>query len=255
VERSVVKRASLCIFTTHRAADDFVNRFPAFAGRCHVIENGFDEAAFSGLAPARPGVSTDCMLMLHSGLIYPADRDPLQFFLALKRLLERGVLERGRVLVRFRAPHHGSAVMQRAAEVGVQEVVEIAPALPYTEALAEMMGADLLLLFQGTAFNAQIPAKVYEYMRARGQMLAITDQSGDTAALLRTFEQVGLADIASADSIEGALLHLLAQRQGASADTIARINRERVMNYTRAAQAARLDALLRKLVMPANGTS
>jgi hypothetical protein len=145
--------------------------------------------------------------------------------------------------------------MQRAAEVGVQEVVEIAPALPYTEALAEMMGADLLLLFQGTAFNAQIPAKVYEYMRARGQMLAITDPSGDTAALLRTFEQVGLADIASADSIEGALLHLLAQRQGASADTIARINRERVMNYTRAAQAARLDALLRKLVMPANGTS
>jgi hypothetical protein len=86
-------------------------------------------------------------------------------------------------------------------------------------------------------------------------MLAITDPSGDTAALLRTFEQVGLADIASADSIEGALLHLLAQRQGASADTIARINRERVMNYTRAAQAARLDALLRKLVMPANGTS
>lgn len=253
VERWVAKRASLCIFTTARAAEDFARRHPALDGRCHVIENGFDEAAFSGLKPVRPDVSPDTMLMLHSGLIYPVDRDPLKFFLAVRGLMDRGVLDRERVRVRFRAPQHGAAVMHRAAEAGIQDVVEIAQSLPYREALGEMMGADLLLLFQGAAFNAQIPAKVYEYLRAGGQMLAMTDLAGDTAALLRTFEQVGLADIASEDAIEYALSQWLFQRQSAAAAATVQINRDRVMKFTRAAQAARLDALLRELISPAIG--
>jgi len=42
-----------------------------------------------------------------------------------------------------------------------------------------------LLLLQASNCNSQIPAKVYEYLRAGKPILALTDPEGDTATLLR----------------------------------------------------------------------
>ena len=57
--------------------------------------------------------------------------------------------------------------------------------MPSRQALAEMMNADGLLLFQASNCNHQIPAKIYEYLRARRPILALTDPEGDTAGVLR----------------------------------------------------------------------
>ena len=54
-----------------------------------------------------------------------------------------------------------------------------------TRALAEQLAADGLLLFQAANCNHQIPAKLYEYLRAGRPILALTDAAGNTAATLR----------------------------------------------------------------------
>ena len=61
----------------------------------------------------------------------------------------------------------------------------LAPRLPYREALREMLDVDGLLIFQASSCNCQVPAKIYEYMRARKPILALTDPRGDTAQVLR----------------------------------------------------------------------
>ncbi len=60
-----------------------------------------------------------------------------------------------------------------------------------------MMAVDALLVMQASNCNAQIPAKIYEYLRAGKPIVGLTDPAGDTAGVLRT---AGLGDIAHLDS-------------------------------------------------------
>jgi hypothetical protein len=75
----------------------------------------------------------------------------------------------------------------------------LCPAIPYREALAEMMACDALLVMQASNCNAQIPAKIYEYLRAGKPILGLTDPDGDTAHVMR---QAGLGDIVRLDSAD-----------------------------------------------------
>lgn len=67
----------------------------------------------------------------------------------------------------------------------IDDIVQLAPSIPYRAALHEMLTADGLLLFQAAMCNHQIPAKLYEYFRAGRPILALTDPLGDTAQVLR----------------------------------------------------------------------
>lgn len=151
--------------------------------RFRLIENGYDEAAFAGIAPAArtPGP----LRLLHSGIVYPSERDPGPLFAALAALRARGRIGVDSLRLVLRAAVHEDAVAQLARRHGVADLVEIAPPLPYRAALAEMLGADALLLLQAANCNDQVPAKLYEYLRAGRPLLALTDAGGDTAAVLR----------------------------------------------------------------------
>jgi glycosyltransferase involved in cell wall biosynthesis len=208
-EARVMREASCCIFTTARAAEKYQKNYPFAAAKCQVIENGYDETAFTGAIPSRQGVAADTLLLLHSGVIYPGDRDPTAFFKAVAKLIESGVLDRARLCVRFRAPAHGDEVMTIAQAQGVADVVDIAPPVPYRDAIAEILAADILLVFQGSTFNAQIPAKIYEYLRAARPILGVVDTSGDTATRLRQFAATAVASITGPAEIESQLQSLI----------------------------------------------
>ncbi|MES2878582.1 MAG: polysaccharide deacetylase family protein [Pseudomonadota bacterium] len=244
LEAYVMRHANACIFTTQPAATVYGQRYPDFAKKCLVIENGYDEDAFDGVQADRHGTAIEKLLLLHSGLIYPQDRNPSTFFAAVLELIHEGKVDRNQLCIRFRAPHHDAEVKEFAALHGLDDLVDIAPPIPYRAAIAEMMGADLLLVFQGSNFNAQIPAKIYEYLRAERPVLAVLDPVGDTATQLRKFEDIHLGDIASKANIKTALLNWLESKR----DDDQRIARERnlvaVKKYSRVAQAERLSDLL-----------
>lgn len=243
LEASVLRRASACVFTTASAAQAYRVRYPAQAAKCHVIENGYDEEAFAQVEPSREGVADHALFFVHSGLIYPKDRDPSTFFAAVRYLIDEGYLDAQNLCIRFRAPHHGAEVMACAERHGLTDCVEVAPPIPYHRAISEMMGSDLLLVFQGSNFNTQIPAKIYEYLRAGRAVLAVVDPAGGTAAQLSQFEGVLVADIASPDAIRTALFSALqARSEPGHLETVAR-NRSAVQIYSRQAQAVRLQTL------------
>lgn len=253
LDARVMREASVCVFTTERAAQAYAQRFRHAAHKCRVIENGFDEEAFDGVLPQRFGAPESSVLMLHSGLIYPRDRNPSSFFAAVAALLASGQLQRDRLCIRFRAPQHGDEVTAFAAQHGLADVVHIAPPIPYRDAIAEMMGADLLLVFQGSHFNAQIPAKIYEYLRAQRPMLAVLDPSGDTATQLRRFEGVLMADIEREAEVQACLQQwLLTRDTPALAGQLSR-NATRVQRYSRKAQAVSLAELLDGLLLGCRG--
>jgi len=202
IEEKAVRNARFSVFTTPGAARDYKQRYPDAADRINVIENGFDEESFAGLpgtdaerSPLLPGALT----LLHSGLVYPSERDPTMLFAALKRLSESGRIRQGKFKLRFRAAGHEELLANLARENNLRDFVEILPPIAYRPALEEMTRADGLLVLQAANCNEQIPAKLYEYLRSGRPILALTDSRGDTAATIR---QAGLDTIASLDSIE-----------------------------------------------------
>jgi glycosyltransferase involved in cell wall biosynthesis len=101
------------------------------------------------------------------------------------------------------------------------------------------------LLLQAANCNAQVPAKLFEYLRAGRPILALTDPRGDTA---RTLDAAGAGMIARLDSqeeIEHALLRFVTESKTSgwrrpSADAVAR--------YSREAQAGQLASLLDEVI-------
>lgn len=209
IEKSTIAQANLSLFTTPGAARLYRQRYPEFASRIDVLENGYDEQTFrqaeaDALAaggPLNPGAFT----FLHSGIVYPTERDPTQFFVALARLKRCNPEAVGKLKIRFRASVHDELLQQLARLNDVEAFIETKPPIAYREALAEMLQADGLLLIQAANCNDQIPAKVYEYLRVGKPIFGLTDHAGDTAGLLGAAGCAPIVDLNDADEIHAAL--------------------------------------------------
>jgi glycosyltransferase involved in cell wall biosynthesis len=191
------------VFVTPGAARTYRLRYADLpANRFAVIENGYDEESFASLdgasqeaGPLVPGSFT----LVHSGVVYPSERDPTHLFRALRRMLDDGRLKPGELRLRLRATAHEALLKELIDKFALSAVVELAPPIAYRSALQEMMRADGLLVLQAANCNEQIPAKAYEYLRCGRPILALTDPLGDTAGLLR---EAGIGSIAPLDSAE-----------------------------------------------------
>jgi glycosyltransferase involved in cell wall biosynthesis len=241
VERQTVRHCTRAVCTTAGAVRSYRRRYPDVPPeRFELIENGYDEEEFTHAAPA-PRAAGGPFVLLHSGIVYPSERDPRPLFAALGRLRRDGVLDEANFRLVLRAPVHEALLADLAREHGIADIVEIAPALPYREALAEMLAADGLLVLQAANCNEQVPAKLYEYLRAGRPVLALTDPAGDTAALMRLAAIDTVAALDDADAIAQALPRFLALAREGRAPLASSAF---VQAQARAARTARLAALL-----------
>lgn len=200
IQSTTVHNASVCCFTTEGSRKAYQSQFPELPGnRWKVINNGYDEEDFSGLAMRDALVRPvgKMMTLLHSGSVYKTHRDPSCFFSALRSLKEDGFLLENDVRIIFRAAGNDDFVRQLSEDHGISNMIKILPGIGHKEAICEMSKSDGLLIMQADDCNQQIPAKIYEYLRTFRPIFALTDHAGDTARLLN---QVGIHSIAGLDN-------------------------------------------------------
>lgn len=204
LEQRIFAEADRVTVTTRGTARYYRERYGRAAGaRISIVPNGYDPQAFDGIRAAPPADGR--RTLLHSGILYPSERDPSAFFAALAMLAREqpALLDRFRFV--FRGSAHDHLYRDRVAQLGLNELVRFEPSLPYREALAEMLGADALLVFQASNCNDQVPAKIYEYLYARRPILAFTDPAGDTAQVLTGAGVARLAPLNDAPAIAAVL--------------------------------------------------
>jgi glycosyltransferase involved in cell wall biosynthesis len=201
IEERTMRSASFSVFAAPGAARMYRERYPDIPdARIALIQNGYDEENFARLEnPEGDSLLPGTFTLVHSGIVYPSERDPTQLFQALRQLLDEGRLKPGELRLRLRASAHETLLAKLIGEFRLAEVIELARPIPYRSALQEMMRADGLLVLQASNCNDQIPAKVYEYLRCRRPIIALTDPKGDTAGLLR---EAGIHNIARLDSTQ-----------------------------------------------------
>lgn len=215
IEKRTIENCDMAIFTTLSARETYRQRFPHVPQKkFEVIENGYDEEGFD--LRQLPNTSSlrgnnSQITLLHSGELYSEGRDPSAFFKAIAALKLCNFLSVENLRIVLRAPgneqHFKTLVLQHKLE----DIVYIEPHIAYQEALLEMLSVDGLLVFQGTAFNTQIPAKIYEYFRARKPILGLLDTNGETARVLRTAGFRNIVNMTSSIEIQQALELFLSQ--------------------------------------------
>jgi len=212
IEARAIARARRSVFVTEGAALEYRRRYPDRADRIDVIENGYDEEAFAELGTpavfALPSFQRP-LVMLHSGIVYPLDRDPTSLMKALDALRRRGAIARGDLEIRFRAPVHDDLILSLCKKFDLKDFIVVAPHLPYRDALKEMQEVDGLLIMQAGICNQQIPAKFYEYVRAGRPLLGLTDPKGDTAEAMRRAGATHICALEDSVGIEGVLMRFL----------------------------------------------
>ena len=92
--------------------------------------------------------------------------DPEGLFQALETLRDANALPGGFRLV-FRGSDHTEYLESLIREHGLAALVELQPQVIHSVALEEMLQSQALLVIQGPSSNPAIPAKLYEYFRAR----------------------------------------------------------------------------------------
>jgi hypothetical protein len=227
----------------------YLERYPEFLKpeMCFLISNGYDEADFRDLQIPEPGPvpAGRPIRLVHSGLIYPVERDPRPMFSAVGRLKKMGRLSADKIQIVFRAPGSEDLYRNLLAERDIADLIILEPHMPYRQALQECADADGLLLFQAADCDKQIPAKAYEYLRIGKPILALTTHTGDTAALLREVGGATIVNLVSEDEIYEGLSGFI---DGLRVGTHPLPDRDKVKRYTREAQAGQLAKVLDGLV-------
>jgi glycosyltransferase involved in cell wall biosynthesis len=180
-----------------------------------TIENGFDsekwEKALS-ITDFSPPFSKNKYTLLYSGILYPNGRDPTPLFSALSLLKSEGIIDSEGFELIFQGSGTAESYMNVMSKLNMADLVKFTDSVTYFESLVSMYQADALLLIQGSPFDLQIPAKVYDYIYTRKPLVAVTPKNSATADILKKYPHHKICS--SVEEIVLFIKHILHNREG-----------------------------------------
>jgi hypothetical protein len=169
-ERRVIEAADALIFTSRETIElGLANYPPGWRAKAHVVPHAFDPALYPKVVPA-----SGRFTLRHLGNFYGA-RSPRSLFRALALLGEQEPSLLSELAVELFG--RGTEEAARLPELAPlpKGLVALHPPVSYTESLALMKGADLLLVIDAPAAKSVfLPSKLIDYVGAGRPILGIT---------------------------------------------------------------------------------
>jgi glycosyltransferase involved in cell wall biosynthesis len=179
LERFVLGRAKGIVAVTEPWREFYARKY---GKPTEVAHNGYDPLDFPFDPAARAENDSRHVSIVYTGGIYPGRRDPTALFEALKRL--------GPEAEQFRVQFYGTSpgdVWPIADRVGVRNLVEVLPPVPYAQSIRVQWNADVLLLLQWNSPREEgvCPGKLFEYLASLRPILGIGYEQGVPAGFVR----------------------------------------------------------------------
>jgi hypothetical protein len=239
MERYVVSMTDKIVANTDELRENFLQRFRfLMTYDVHTIPNGFED--FISSLPSDNRRFT----IVHAGSLY-FSRTPAPLLEALYVLIAKKKIPPDLIRLKFVGgiDYSDERINKLLSMEHLKQVVQIIPRLPYDEAIKLQLEADALLLVQ-PGFPLQVPRKLYEYMSINRTVLALTDEDGATARIVKTC-RLGSVVKNRVEAIKPALFEMYMDwrnncSQNSSMDEIAR--------YRNHALASCLHNLLREMI-------
>lgn len=171
LEQEIVRTADRVLVVSEPMRQQFLARHPQRAAH-HIITlpNGFDPADFEGVEPATRDAR---FTLVYTGSLY-GPRSAGSFLEAVSSLLERGIIPRSSLCVRF-VGNTGQETAQWVTRWQLGGVVELLGYLPHAQTIAHQLAADLLVLIIGSGPGSEsvLTAKLFEYLACGKPILAL----------------------------------------------------------------------------------
>jgi glycosyltransferase involved in cell wall biosynthesis len=200
-----------------------------------TITNGVDADDLAGL-PA-PDPPHDRFRLTHVGTLY-GDQDAAPVVAALRRLLDRGELDRARVELRV----VGSVYLPEGA-LDMPIPVSREGYVSHHEALLEMRRASALLLYVAPSSLAP-SGKLFEYLTSERPVLCVARPDGLAHQLVRDWDAGAAADPQDGAAIERAIMELYRRWEGGRLDAPPGLRERTLDRFSRRALTGRLASVL-----------
>jgi glycosyltransferase involved in cell wall biosynthesis len=248
--RTCAQRCSVLVAASPGTRRHILEHFDVSPERVDLVRNGFDEHAVVDAPPPKGRLE-----ILYAGSLY-WNRNPFPFLEALYAVLADGALKRNAIRCRLVGnceEWKGVPLRPWIAAKSMRDVIEIVPFMSPAELRDVVAGSNVLVNFaQGQ--KRQIPAKSYDYIAARRDVLVITEPDSDVADL---FREAGVGTIVAPDDTAGfaaAIKSLYAKHVDGAVPSRAAPNHA-VRPYSRAAQLELFTKIVARVLEDADTSS
>jgi glycosyltransferase involved in cell wall biosynthesis len=238
-----VTRADSVVCVTAQHTDLLRRRYPGLpAGKFATIPNGYDESEWEGVHDSSAYQAAK-FVITYAGWLYE-ERTPEPLFRALRSLIDHGNVDISRLqidLIGWCEMAQGQSVKALAARWGLDRHLRIEGPFTKIETFRRLTSSSLLLLL-AEGWTLRVPAKAYEYLRARRPVLALAPTEGAIADL---FRRTGGAWVVEHTDDPGIMAAVREAYRGWSGGQPARISDPLIVTeFDRARLASRFAAIL-----------
>ncbi|NNE36646.1 MAG: glycosyltransferase, partial [Rhodothermales bacterium] len=190
-----IDRASLLVVTSPGTAEYMTGTYVIGDKPVSLVRNGYDEESI-----IQSEAPYGRLEMIFAGTIYDK-RDPFPFLEALSEMVKSNAVDRDKV--RFRLvgnceSWNGISLTAWIDDKSLADVVSVEGFMPHAE-ISELMEASNVLVNFSQGQPLQIPAKSYEYLASKRDVLCIAESDSDVARLHR---EAGYGDVIEPDNKE-----------------------------------------------------
>lgn len=201
LEHEVLKAADHITVVNKAYKQDFLQLYRDLpADKFTVITNAYDEEDFTVSTPS-PKRDSNVLHIVHPGVLF-ARRHPGKIWQALVDLATEGKIDPARIKIHIYGRNFASFVFRGFEDNPIiRQMVVLHAYLPHPETIQALLNADVLWLFSGPGAksDAEMPGKLFEYLRAAKPIWAVINPQGVCAEILK---DSGLAYIADNESTE-----------------------------------------------------
>jgi hypothetical protein len=175
LELRLLARADRVVLNTERCAAAYRAHYAGVidGSRFTFIRNAFDPAIADAGSGPPPGRDTgERPFEVHYFGTIDRGRDPLPFYRGFEQFVRAHGLTREGARIVFYG-NASAAADPRVARLSLTEFVEVRPKATLRDGIAQLRGADALLLLEGPDRSLQLPAKLYDYFAAGRPILAV----------------------------------------------------------------------------------
>lgn len=194
IDLETVKCADILTFATDEIKAVYEREYPELNlhKKSYTIKNGYVEKVFKKIealnATSKPKNEKEITLY-YAGVLYENGRDPSCLFQAMAAYPKS-------VKLRFQGAGNGAEYLDTIKALGLEGQVSFEPGVSFEEAISNMLDSTALVLIQGERFKAQIPGKLYEYLRSFKPILLISPITSATSNEALAFSGVFQANSA-----------------------------------------------------------
>jgi len=207
LEDSIVKYADNVLTTTHKAAENYIQRFNLSEHKVKTITNGYDEEDFKNIKIITD--RNDKFTIFHNGIIY-ANRFPFSFIYAIKNLVEKKLIPREKLSIIFAYTDNDEKYKELIKNMGIDDIISFIGYLQHKDSLNLCNSSDLLLLIIGKEdkWKSVYTGKIFEYIRLCKPIISISPQNSIAESLINELNRGKNFDYDDQKGIEEYILNM-----------------------------------------------